>query len=641
MLVGNRGGRGRGGFNPRGQDRKFRNGGGPHRPPAPGPQLFTPNPFGYPGPPQNQHPHPPANPPTFYNPAYQQGYGQPPQAHHPFNPHYPAAQPPANQSQNSGRPWQGFEWEALSGPYGPFSRERYSHPLPQVDILPHPHHTLPVNEARDPSCFKASIRRPHLDHLHEDDIHLDYMDCDSNSDPRGLPHNNTNTQTQTQASRPQSQDMKPSTLKNMPPTNLSSPFKVAPSISSNPPLSNTGQQPIDRVMVLQQRPDAPRLSSVGSSTTPNNNNRYNRQLDFTPSLLSHPPAEYALDTTFWKIEARDAARKAGAMHVERTTTNNPKVPSVVLAAPNQQPARVRENGHKENSGSQKTLRPHAGFLRASQPTAEEKRKHPSKSGTTTIEAAPTVGVTLKKASRLSGPQSRAPPTQIARVFPTARNATTSENRILVDGVRVAGVRRVMDTEVHESEKWGGGRLIPSGLNVARRKNEHTGLRTTKLLSHRVSDNPPEPTADVPEHTASNGPQLEEARKLVLPCTSVPAVTLSPPQKSTSAQFSATKSLPKCASSRRRRPPGAKGQWKGYALAEGRPQASEGKLLLLDAPPVLLPEGSTRSGKVFKPPTGGSSSDQASDDDDSGEERKVNTRRRPARKRIPSSEHSDE
>ena len=632
MLAGNRGGRGRGGFSHRGLDRKIRNGGGPHRPPAPGPQLFTPNPFGYPGPPQNQHPHPPANPPAFYNPAYQQGYGQPPQAHHPFNPHYPAAQPLANQSQNSGRPWQGFEWEALSGPYGPFSRERYSQPLPQVDTLPHLHHTLPVNEARDPSCFKASTRQPHLDSLYEDDIHLDYMDCDSNSDPRGLPHNNTNTQTQTQASRPQAQDIKPSTLKNIPSTKLSPPFKADPSISSNPPLSNTERQPIDRVMVLQQRPDAPRLSSVGSSTTPNNNNLYNRQLDFTPSLLSHPPTAYVLDATFWKIEARDAARKADAMHVERTTTNNPKVPSVVLVASNQQPARVSENGHKENSGSQKTLRPHAGFLRSSQPTAEEKRKPPSKLRNTTIEPGPTVDVTLKKTSRLSGP-----PLHAVR----KTRATTSENGMPLDGVKVADRCRVMDTEVHESEKWGGGRLIPSGLNVARRKNEDNGLRTTKLLSRRVSDNPPEPTADVPETAASNGPQLEEARKLVLSCTSIPAATLSPPQKSTSAQFPATKSLAKLGASRRRRPPGAKGQWKGYALAGDRPQMSEGKLLLLDAPPVLLPERSTRSGKVFKPPTDGSSSEQASDNDDSEEERKVNRRRRPARKSILSSEHSDE
>ena len=62
-----------------------------------------------------------------------------------------------------------------------------------------------------------------------------------------------------------------------------------------PPPTKPVQQPIGRVMALQQRPDAPCLSlspvECRPSTTPNNNNLCNRQLDFTPS----PP----LDRTSW------------------------------------------------------------------------------------------------------------------------------------------------------------------------------------------------------------------------------------------------------------------------------------------------------------------------------------------------------
>ena len=52
------------------------------------------------------------------------------------------------------------------------------------------------------------------------------------------------------------------------------------------------------------------------------------------------------------------------------------------------------------------------------------------------------------------------------------------------------------------------------------------------------------------------------------------------------------------------------------LAEDCPPTNKEKLLLLDAPPLLLPQRSTRSGKVFKAPEGegGSSSEQSGDDD---------------------------
>ena len=463
-----------------------------------------------------------------------------------------------------------------------------------------------------------------------------------NSGPRGLPRISKTTQTQTQASMPQPSDTKLSASKNMssvksPPPSASS--KGAPSISSKPPHTKPGQQPVDRVMVLQQRTGTLRLAS--SFTTPNNNTLYNRQLDFTPSLLSHPPAEYVLDTTFWKIEARDAARKADAIRAKQTTANEPKVPSVLLVTsnqpnqPNQQPVRVREKGHKENDGSQKTPRPpYTGVFRWPQRTTEEKRSCPSKLGTTTIEPGVTVEAAFGKASCLYGPQPHEPPTQIA---------TSSDHGIPLGGVEVAGAFRVIDTGVHESEKWGGGRLIPSGLKVARRKNEDPGLNTTKLFSHRVSDDPPAPTADVPENAASNGPQLETCTP-ALPRTGVPTTTLLLPPKSTNVQSVATKSLAKWGASRRGRLPGATRQWKGYVLADDCPQTSKGKLLLLDAPPALLPQGSTRSGKVFKPPDSGSSSNQASEDDDSEEEVRVNRRRRQRgapRRHILSSECSDE
>jgi hypothetical protein len=160
-LGNHRGGRGRGGFGQRTQDRKYQNGYGPHRHPLPGPQFYQPNPFGCPAPQQNQHAHAhPVNTPMFNNSPYQQGYGHPPRAHPPYNGNFPAGQSLANQNQNSGTPWQGFEWEALSGPHRPFSRERYSQSLPQVDTLPYPHHRLPINGVTGPissqSTYSAS-----------------------------------------------------------------------------------------------------------------------------------------------------------------------------------------------------------------------------------------------------------------------------------------------------------------------------------------------------------------------------------------------------------------------------------------------------------------------------------------------------
>ena len=83
------------------------------------------------------------------------------------------------------------------------------------------------------------------------------------------------------------------------------------------------------------------------------------------------------------------------------------------------------------------------------------------------------------------------------------------------------------------------------------------------------------------------------------------------------------------------------------LAEDCLPTSKEKLLLLDALPALLPQRSTRSGKVFKPPEGegGSSSEQSGDDDsDSEEERRVNRSRRSregSAKHVLSSKYSDE
>ena len=614
VLLGiHRGARGRGGFGHRTQDRKYTNGHGPHRHPAPDLQLYTPNRLVYPGPPQNPHPHPPVNPSVFYNLPYQQGYGRLPQASHLYNQHFSAPPPPANQNQNTGTPWQGFEWEALNGPCRPFSRERYSQTSPPVDTLLHPQNRFPVNAVRHPPRFEVRNRQPDLDNLYEEGVHLNYMDFDpgeSNPKPGGLHHHSTNIGTQPQTARSQSKHTMPkdtSFAKSPPSFNrLSASAGAASSSSLKPSPIKLVQQPIDRVMILQQRPDAPRLSNTGPSTTPNNNSLYNRQLDFTPSLLSQPPTEYVLDATFRRIEARDAARKMDAIQTKQTTTDGTKAPSVLLVVSKQELVTRREKGHQENSASHKTLRPpQAGLTTAT----IEKRSHPSKSVTTTVGSCITVKGTPEKASR-SERHLHEPSTQTGRAFPASYGDNTSSDMIL-DGVKDVNGPGVMDTDVYESEKWGGGRLIPSGLKVARLKDEAVDLKTTD----------PAATPPFSQNLTNVG---------------VPAVETKSP---------ANCGALRCSRSR----VGAKGQWKGYVLAEDCPPTSKGKLLLLDAPPALLPQRSTRSGKVFKPPEGEgrSSSERSGDDDsdsDSEEERRVNRSRRSrevARKHILSSEDSDE
>ena len=536
----------------------------------------------------------------FYNPPYQQRYGHLPQPHHLYHQQFSAPPPPANQNQNSGTPWQGFEREALNGPYHPFSRKRYSQPLPQVDTFPYSHRPFPINDTRDPSRFEVPTRQPDPDNLYEDDVHLDYMDFDL-GEPNRLPHPNTNIGTQPEAERPQAKHTThKDTSSAKSPASLKRPSAsdgAAFSITSKPPSIKQGQQPIDRVMVLQRRPDAPCLSNEGPSTTPNNSRLYNRQLDFTPSLLSQPPAEYVLDVTFWKIEARDVARRTDATHVKRTSTDDPKTLSVPPVASNQRLGGIREKGRQANNRSQKTPRPpHTGLRQLPQPTTAEKR--PSKSVTTAVGSCITVKATSEKASCSErnlayAPHSHEPSTRTGESFP----ASYSDNAFpggdaTLDDVKVIGGPRVLGREVYESEKWGGGRLIKSGLKVARLKDEGVDLNSSK------------------------------------PTNVSPAATKSP----------ANSGALRC-----RLRPGAKGQWKGYVLAESCPPTSNGKLLLLDAPPALLPQGSTRSGKVFKPTGGGSNSEQ-SGSDDSEEERRVNRSRRSrgvARRRVLLSEDSDE
>ena len=49
--------------------------------------------------------------------------------------------------------------------------------------------------------------------------------------------------------------------------------------------------------------------------------------------------------------------------------------------------------------------------------------------------------------------------------------------MILDSVKDVDGLGVMDSEVYESEKSGGGRLIRSGLNVARLKDEAVDLNT--------------------------------------------------------------------------------------------------------------------------------------------------------------------
>jgi len=461
---------------------------------------------------------------------------------------------------------------------------------------------------------------------------MDFDPGQSNPNPRGLPHHSTNIGTQLQAARPQVKHTTPkdtSSAESHPSLNrLSASAGAAPSTSLKP---QPGQQPIDRVMVLQQRPDAPRLSNVDPSTAPNNNSLYNRQLDFTPSLLSQPPAEYVLDATFRKIEARDAARRMNVIQARQTAADDSRAS---LVSTKQRLGTIREKGHEENNGSQKkTLRPpQAGIPKSSQPTTAEKRSTATGS-CITVKGSPDASCSGRNLT--NGPHSHEPSTRTG--------GATSGDDLIQDSVRVADGLRVMGAEVYESEKWGGGRLIPSGLKMARPKDDTVDPNAAKLSSHRVSDKSSVQAGDVPENLASNRLQPAETHKLGPPCTNGPAATLPIPQIRTNVPPAATKSPANSGAVRSGRGLGAKGERKGYVLAGDRPPTSKGKLILLDAPPTLLPQRSTRSGKVFKPPGGGSSSEQ-SGSEDSEEERRVNRRRRSrvvARKYVLSSEHSDE
>ena len=97
--------------------------------------------------------------------------------------------------------------------------------------------------------------------------------------------------------------------------------------------------------------------------------------------------------------------------------------------------------------------------------------------------------------------------------------------MISDGVKGVDGLGAMDTEVYESEKWGGGRLIPSGLKVARLKDEAADLNTTKLSNHCVPDKSSVQAVEYPENTATNRRRRAETCKLVSPCTSDPAATL--------------------------------------------------------------------------------------------------------------------
>ena len=49
------------------------------------------------------------------------------------------------------------------------------------------------------------------------------------------------------------------------------------------------------------------------------------------------------------------------------------------------------------------------------------------------------------------------------------DSASPDGDAILDDVKVSDGPRVLDTKVYESEKWGGGRLIWSGLKVARLK----------------------------------------------------------------------------------------------------------------------------------------------------------------------------
>ena len=96
--------------------------------------------------------------------------------------------------------------------------------------------------------------------------------------------------------------------------------------------------------------------------------------------------------------------------------------------------------------------------------------------------------------------------------------------MILDGSKDVDGLGVMNTEVDESEKWGGGRLIPSALKVPRLKDEAVDLNTTKLSNHCILVKSFIQAVDVPENTAINGARRVETHKLALLCMSDPVAT---------------------------------------------------------------------------------------------------------------------
>ena len=153
---------------------------------------------------------------------------------------------------------------------------------------------------RYPPRFEVPTRQPDLDNLYEEGVHLGYMDFDpgeSNPKPRGLHHHSTKigTQPHTASSQAKHTTPKDTSFAKSPPSfnRLSATVGAA---------SSASLWPIDRVMVLQRRPDAPRLPHTGPLTTPNKNILYNRQLDFTPLLPSNWLFRYLISYSFLRAE---------------------------------------------------------------------------------------------------------------------------------------------------------------------------------------------------------------------------------------------------------------------------------------------------------------------------------------------------
>ena len=130
-----------------------------------------------------------------------------------------------------------------------------------------------------------------------------------------------------------------------------------------------------------------------------------------------------------------------------------------------------------------------------------------------------------------------PSTQTGGAFPTSYgDNTSSDDDMILDGVKYVHGLGVVG--VYESEEWGGGRLIPSGLTVARLKDTAVDLNTTKLSNHCVLGKSSIQAVDVPEITATYRPQRAKTRKLASRCTSDPAATPLFPQNLTNVDVPA-------------------------------------------------------------------------------------------------------